>query len=226
MKTPLDTRTLPKASHTAGKVVAALLALLLNACGGGDTDPGSLPGNGNPNPDAGTPQVSAVQIGTPAGGRVTLRATATDDAGVTGFCFRSDATAPAASDACFQAAATFTVDVSATHATWRAYARDAAGHVSAAFDQLVDLQAPVVTALAPIALASGLVSMKISASDSHSVGAVCLRADTAMPLANDPCFTVGDTVSVAAVVGSVSYRAYARDGSGNVSAALARDVDV
>ncbi len=226
MKTPLTTRTFLKGRPATATVAAAFLALLLNACGGGAAGH-AVPGNGSgsPSTDTGTPRVTGVQIGAPSDGRVTLTAVATDDVGVTGYCFRSDATVPASGDACFSASAAATADVPATHATWRVYARDAAGHVSAAFEQLLDLQAPVVTAMAPVGLASGRVSVKISASDSHGVSAVCLRADAVVPLASDACFTAGDTVGVAAVIGSASYRAYARDASGNVSTAFESSVD-
>ncbi|MDP4302486.1 peptidylprolyl isomerase [Leptothrix discophora] len=224
MTDPHPQTTVRVAAHAAQAANAAFLALLLTACGGG-TQPSAAPGDGNQPADAGAPQVTALQIGAPVDGQVTLRAVATDDVGVSGICFRSDATAPDAGDACFQDATETVVTVPSTHQTWRAYARDAAGHVSAPFERLLDLQAPVVTALAPLALAGGQVKVRITASDSHDVSAVCLRTDTDVPLATDACFTAGDTVGVAAAVGSASYRAYARDASGNVSAAFAGSLD-
>lgn len=171
--------------------------------------------------------MTSLQLGTPSGGRVSLSAVAQDNIGVTGYCFRSDATVPAADDACFQPAAQFAVDVPAGHQTWRAYARDAAGLVSGGVETLLDFMAPTVSNLSPVALTNGRVSVRVQASDSHGVSAVCLRptSTTETPLGSDSCFVAGDTAGIVATVGPASYRAFARDASGNVSAGFEGSFD-
>ncbi len=225
------------ARATARAMSVVLLCAMLTACGGSNGTSGNDSGNTggtNPGTDSGStttdtekPRVTAVQIGSPSAGQVQLSAVAQDNVGVTGYCYRSDTTVPASSDACFQTAASTTVPVPAGHLTWRVYARDAAGQVSTAFEQLLDLVAPTISAVTPVSLASGKVSVKVTAADAHGVSAVCLRpaTDTSVPAATDKCFTTGDTVSIDATIGSAGYRAHARDASGNVSAAFATRFD-
>ncbi len=222
------------ARATARAIPLVLLCAMLTACGGGSSSTsGDDSGNngatnpGNTTTDTEKPRVTAVQIGSPAAGRVQLSATARDNVGVTGYCYRPDTTVPVSSDPCFQTSAAITVDVPAGHLTWRVYARDAAGQVSTAFEQLLDLVAPTVSAVTPVSLASGKISVKVTAADAHGVSAVCLRppTDTSVPTATDICFTAGDTVSIDATIGPADHRAHARDASGNVSAAFAARFD-
>lgn len=230
----------PKGQPARRACPALLLiaALTLTACGGGgDANTGtggntSTPNGGTPSADTEKPVLSSLKLAAPTGGSVVLQALARDNVGVSGYCFRSDDTLPAAGDACFRAAAEITVDVPAGHQTWRVHARDAAGNVSAKPEVLLlDLRAPTVSAVTPVSLASGKVNVRITASDSHGVSAVCLRAQaggsgaTTPPLPSDGCFTTGDTVGVTAVVGPVIYRAYARDLTGNVSAGFETSLD-
>lgn len=107
---------------------APLLALCgLAACGGGGSSSGDTPLN-----DTTAPTLNGLVVTQTAAGVATLVPSATDAVGVTGWCFKTSATKPAATDACFQAAAQQTVTLSPTSTATYIWARDAAGNVSEA----------------------------------------------------------------------------------------------
>ena len=106
------------------KLSALSLVVFLSACGGGG-------GGSDPAPDTTAPVVSGLAAKDVSGATVTLAATVTDNVGVTGYCFKTDATTPLASDACFQPSAHKTGVTLSAAATQRVWARDAAGNVSA-----------------------------------------------------------------------------------------------
>ena len=80
--------------------------------------------------DSQAPVVSSVSRTTTAGNTVTLTATASDNIGVTGYCFKTSSTTPAASDACFQVSSSKTGVALPSGTTYYVWARDAAGNVS------------------------------------------------------------------------------------------------
>ena len=230
-----DRQTVRPATPASGRRRQALAlslasALLLTACGGGNTTSSTPPPSDNTtlSTDTERPKITGVTVGTPSEGLLVLSATATDNIAVTGYCHVSSTAVPKADAKCFQASPDLTVVVPAGHQTWWTYARDAAGNVSLGRETLLDLQAPVVTALAPVSISDGKVTLRITASDAHGVTGTCLRtgADTGAPAASDACFVSGDLASTNAMAGSVSYRAYARDKTGNVSPPFAASLDV
>jgi peptidyl-prolyl cis-trans isomerase A (cyclophilin A) len=104
----------------------AVVASTLAACGGGGSDTGIAAG------DTQIPVATALSAQSVVGNVVTLAATATDNVGVTGYCFKTTSTTPSASDACFQASAQKTGVTLAAGTTNYVWARDAAGNISAA----------------------------------------------------------------------------------------------
>ena len=76
------------------------------------------------------PAITGVSMSPPSNGQHTLTVAATDNTGVTGYCFKTSSTSPLASDACFQTAANYTITLPQTSAIY-AWAKDAAGNISA-----------------------------------------------------------------------------------------------
>ena len=101
----------------------ALVLSTLAACGGGGGDAGA---------DTQAPVVTAVSVQSVAGNVATLSASATDNIGVTAYCFKTSNAAPLATDACFAASAQKAGASLAAGATNYVWAKDAAGNVSAA----------------------------------------------------------------------------------------------
>src|SRR5574343_320144 len=95
-------------------------SVLLVGCGGG----------GGGNNDTTAPTISSVSVSSSSAGQITLTASATDNTGVTGYCFKSTATAPLANEACFQTSASNTITAPQTSAMY-VWAKDAAGNISA-----------------------------------------------------------------------------------------------
>ncbi len=106
-----------------GRSVACLglIAMLCAACGGG--------GGGS-----GSPVVSGVSVSAPVKRQITLTASASDPASVTGYCFQTAPGKPAAGDACFSASASITIDVPASPVRYYVWAKDVAGNISAGFE--------------------------------------------------------------------------------------------
>lgn len=95
-----------------------IASIVVTACGGGGTDI-----------DTAAPTVSGVSVSRGTAGQITLTANATDDTGVTGYCFKSATISPQANDACFQASPISTVTLPQTNAV-NLWAKDAAGNIS------------------------------------------------------------------------------------------------
>ena len=101
-----------------------LVVSTLGACGGGGGDTGA-------GDDTQIPAVTALTAQSVTGNTATLSATATDNVGVTNYCFKTTSTTPLPSDACFQTSpqkAGVTLAVGTTHYVW---AKDADGNISA-----------------------------------------------------------------------------------------------
>jgi peptidyl-prolyl cis-trans isomerase A (cyclophilin A) len=101
--------------------ISAISLMVLSACGGG--------GGGT---DTTPPTITGVAVNAPSNGQLTLTASASDAQGVTGYCFKTDATMPTASDACFNASNSKVISLPQTTAQY-AWAKDAAGNVSSSF---------------------------------------------------------------------------------------------
>lgn len=104
-----------------------MLALFLAACGGGGTS------GANTAPDTQSPVVSGLVQTIVSGNTVNLTATAADNAGVTGYCFKTANIAPLASDPCFQTSAQKSNVLLITGMPYFVWAKDAAGNVSNSF---------------------------------------------------------------------------------------------
>jgi hypothetical protein len=165
--------------------------------------------------------IAAPAAGSSLAGTVTLRADASDNAGVAGVQFRLDGAVLGAEDTI----APYTVDWSTADAsdgshTVTAVARDAAGNAttSTAVTVTVDNTAPVVGLTAPAAgsLVSGTMTVSGSASDNTAVAGVQFRLDDADLGAEDlaaPYAMSWDTLG--AGDGSHTLTAVARDAAGN-----------
>ncbi len=105
------------------------LSFMLTACGGG----GGNTTSGGLTVDTQVPVISAMTAQAVSGNAVTLTAAATDDVGVTGYCFKTVNEAPLAVDACFQSSAQFSGAVLSSGVAYYVWAKDAAGSVSDAF---------------------------------------------------------------------------------------------
>ena len=144
------------------KFLSALLAssffLLLAACGGGSSAP-----------DTTSPLVSKVSIGPLVNGQVTLTEEASDAVGVTAYCFKTESSAPAATNSCFTASATQTLADPTAKNRQYVWAKDAANNVSAPYfidgPFYVDTSAPVISAFNVTVPSNGQVSLTASASD-------------------------------------------------------------
>ena len=106
--------------------LTALTAVLLTSCGGGGGDGG---GAGSSS-DLLAPVFSGVSAVRASNNQVTFTAAATDNMGVTAYCFKTSTTSPLASDPCFQASPSTTVALPQTSAL-NVWSKDAAGNVSA-----------------------------------------------------------------------------------------------
>lgn len=106
------------------RAACLLVPIALVACGGGGGDAGA-------GGDSQAPVVTALAAQAVTGNSVTLAATATDNVGIAGYCFKITSTMPLASDACFQASAQKAGLLLAAGTTHYVWAKDAAGNISA-----------------------------------------------------------------------------------------------
>ena len=188
--------------------------LVLSACGGGG-------GGGGEAADTTAPSISGVSVSAPSNGKVTLAATASDNKGVTGYCFKTDITAPAANNVCFTTDAAKSIDTPDTDITFYAWTKDAAGNVSTAFTKsLTDAVAPVVASVAVSAPNSGQLTLTVSASDTQGVTGYCFKTNATAPAGNDACFTTAVT-SIISTPQTTAHYVWAKDAAGNISSAYA-----
>jgi len=151
-------------------LVVPLLSLVLTACGGGGKDP-AAPAS-EPIPSASDREApvmlaqtlerdelgQALLTSSPQGlPQVRIYANAKDDQAVTAYCLTQSRSPPAASDPCFGETRTWEVPIGPA---WRAWARDAAGNVSAG-----------VLSPGPCSAAA------YAASDASSLPTVCMMTD-------------------------------------------------
>jgi len=157
---------------------------------------------------------------------------ATDNVAVTGYLVNKIATPPAASAAGWTAAAPASVTAVAGSNTFYAWAKDAAGNVSAVKSATVvvtlpDTAAPVVTFTLP-ATATNLtiVVSSFSATDNVAVTGYLVNKIATPPAASAAGWTATAPASVIAVAGSNTFYAWAKDAAGNVSAVKSASVVV
>jgi len=201
----------------------------------------TFPGDATSFPvDSTAPIVTAFTIpATAAALTVTITTfTATDAVGVTGYLLTESATAPAAGAAGWTATAPASYTfASAGSNTLYAWAKDAAGNVSASLNASVvitlppgaDTTPPVVTAFAiPATSTTLLVSITtFTATDAVGVTGYLLTETAAAPAAGAAGWTATAPASYTfATFGSKTLYAWAKDAAGNVSASLSASVVV
>jgi len=161
--------------------------------------------------------------------------TATDNVGVTGYLVTTSATAPLSSAAGWTATAPASLTApGAGSVTFFAWARDAAGNVSASRSAVVsitlpDITVPVVGAFTLPASATNLtvIVSAFTATDNVGVTGYLITTSATAPAASASGWTSAAPASVAAPsAGPVIFYAWARDASGNVSASKSATVNI
>ena len=155
---------------------------------------------------------------------------------VTGYLINKSATAPAASATGWTATAPASVTAVAGSNTFYAWAKDAAGNVSAAKSASVtvtippaaDTTAPVVGAFTLPANSTSLTVAvsSLTATDNVAVTGYLINKSATAPAASATGWTATAPASVTAVAGSNTFYAWAKDAAGNVSAAKSASVTV
>ncbi|QWV92420.1 hypothetical protein KP004_14560 [Geomonas oryzisoli] len=159
--------------------------------------------------------------------------TATDNVAVTGYLVSTSSAAPAASAAGWSATAPASVTAVAGSNTFYAFAKDAAGNVSAGKSASVtvtlpDTTAPVVGTFTLPATATSLTVpvTAFTATDNVAVTGYLVSTNSAAPAASAAGWSATAPASVTAVAGSNTFYAFAKDAAGNVSAGKSASVTV
>ena len=161
--------------------------------------------------------------------------TATDNVAVTGYLVTTSATAPAAGGTGWTTSAPSSVTASAAgNTTFYAWTKDAAGNVSSAKSASVvitlpDTIAPVVSAFTMPATSSSLTVpvSSFTATDNVAVTGYLVTTSAVAPAAGATGWTTTAPASATApAAGSVTFYAWAKDASGNVSATISDTVTI
>jgi hypothetical protein len=161
--------------------------------------------------------------------------TASDNKAVTGYLLTESSTAPLAGNAGWtNSAPTSYSFASEGTKTLYAWAKDAAGNVSASLNgqvtiSLPDVTKPVVTAFTiPSTATSLLVSVtSFTASDNKAVSGYLLTESSTAPLAGNAGWTAAAPTSYSfASEGTKTLYAWAKDAAGNVSASMSAQVNI
>ena len=161
-----------------------------------------------------------------------LSLTASDNAGVTGYLLSESPSQPPANSAAWTSTppGSFTFSTAGAR-TLYAFAKDAAGNVSAAYSSTVtvtlpDATPPTVAGFALPATSKSLtVPVLLSASDDTGVTGYLLSENSFQPQLSDPAWTATPSVSYTfSAGGDRTLFAFARDAAGNVSAAASATV--
>lgn len=159
--------------------------------------------------------------------------TATDNVGVTGYLVTTTASVPLVSAAGWTAAAPASITASAAGAvTFYAWAKDAAGNVSASRSASVtitlpDTTVPVVSAFTLPATATSLnvPVTAFTATDNVGVTGYLVTQSATAPAAASTAWTASAPSNVtAAAAGTATFYAWAKDAAGNVSLAKSASV--
>jgi len=188
-------------------------------------------------PDTTAPNVTAFALpATATSLAVTITTfTATDNKGVTGYLVTETASAPAAGATGWTASAPATYTFATEGAkTLYAWAKDAAGNVSAALSAAVtvtlpDTTAPTVTAFALPATATSLTVTitAFTATDNKGVTGYLVTETASAPLASATGWGTSAPATYTFVTeGAKTLYAWAKDAAGNVSSALSAAVTV
>ena len=199
-------------------LVLASLAGSLVACGGGG---GGGSAGGTSVADTATPVLSSINANR-SGNQITLTASATDNTGVTGYCFKTSTSTPLANDPCFQPASSTTITTAQT-SVMLVWARDAAGNVSTPLS--FDTVAPAIASVTE-GSSGGQVTLTASASDNIGVTGYCFKESSTTPLANDTCFQASAITTLTPPQTAIGTRVWAKDAAGNVSAPASIDTPV
>ena len=158
---------------------------------------------------------------------------ATDNVAVTGYLITTSSSKPAASASGWSTAVPSSVTAVEGSNTFYAWAKDAAGNVSAAKSATVtvtlpDTTAPVVGSFALPATSDSLTVAisALSATDNVGVTGYMITTTSAQPAASASGWSTAVLSSVTAVEGSNTFYAWAKDAAGNVSAAKTATVTV
>jgi len=160
---------------------------------------------------------------------------ASDNVAVTGYLVSTSSSKPAASATGWSASAPTSVTAAAEGSvTFYAWAKDAAGNVSAAKSATVqislpDTAAPVVGTFTLPATSTSLTVpvTALSASDNVAVTGYLVSTSSGKPAASASGWSASAPASVtAAAEGSVTFYAWAKDAAGNVSAAKSATVTI
>jgi parallel beta-helix repeat protein len=161
--------------------------------------------------------------------------TASDNKAVTGYLVTESSTAPLAGNAGWTTAAPTSYSFASEGTkTLYAWAKDAAGNVSASLNgqvtiSLPDVTKPVVTAFTiPSTATSLLVSVtSFTASDNKAVTGYLLTESSTAPLAGNAGWTAAapTSYSFASTEGTKTLYAWAKDAAGNVSASMSGQVN-
>ena len=159
---------------------------------------------------------------------------ASDNVGVSGYLITASSSKPAASASGWSTSAPKSVTAVAGSNTFYAWAKDAAGNVSAAKSASVtvtlpDTTAPVVgTFTLPATATSMIVPVTtLAASDNVGVTGYLVTTSSAKPAASDSGWSAtAPTSAIAPSAGSVTFYAWAKDAAGNVSAAKSATVQI
>jgi len=187
-------------------------------------------------PDTAAPVVSFTLPATATNLNIVVSSfTATDNVAVTGYLINKVATPPAASAAGWTASAPATVIAVAGSNTFYAWAKDAAGNVSAVksasvivtIPPVADTAAPVVSFALPATATSLTVPVSsFTATDNVAVTGYLVNKIATPPAASAAGWTAAAPASVTAVAGSNIFYAWAKDAAGNVSAVKSASVTV
>jgi hypothetical protein len=163
---------------------------------------------------------------------------ATDNVGITGYLVTTSAAAPAATAAGWSATAPASVTAPAAgNVTFYAWAKDAAGNVSAAATAAVtitlpgasDTSAPAITSFVlPASAKSRTVTVTaFAANDDTAVTGYLVTTSATPPTAAAAGWRATPPASVTApATGSVTFYAWAKDAAGNVSVSTSADVTI
>ena len=159
--------------------------------------------------------------------------TATDDVGVTGYMVTTSPTPPAASAAGWTAAAPTNVTAVAGNNSFYAWAKDAAGNVSAAKTASVavtlpDTTPPTVGTFTLPATATTLTVpvSALNATDNVGVTGYMITKTSSAPAASAAEWTASAPANVTATEGNNTFYAWAKDAAGNVSTGKSASVTV
>ena len=193
-----------------------MIMSLLASCGGG----------GGQDKDSTLPTITSVTASAPNNGQITLTASANDNQGVTGYCFKTDSLTPAASDSCFTTAAVKIIAAPTAPNSYYVWVKDATNNVSTPFTLNVpfpvDTTVPTITSVTASAPNNGQITLTASANDNQGVTGYCFKTSSTAPTASDSCFTAAASKTIATPTTPTRYYTWSKDAANNISSAFNR----